>query len=160
MAENHRADRKDGGANPNDNSGFFLGNAWHPFHDWITATQSFRSNCLIGNGNFPPLKNPPHFVSNRAPQGTFATSRPIQGCPELLLSHRQRAMIGHEFQNQTSGRVDGRRSQVDRTLENSHAESHRRQADARQYFRARAGSAYRLNGERCRCRSFTLFLSG
>jgi hypothetical protein len=38
MSEDHRADRKDGGADPNKNGGFLLGNEWRRFHDRINRT--------------------------------------------------------------------------------------------------------------------------
>jgi hypothetical protein len=37
MAEDHRAYRKDGRTDPNDNGGLFLGYDWRRFHDQITA---------------------------------------------------------------------------------------------------------------------------
>jgi hypothetical protein len=40
MSEDHRANRKDRRANPNDYGGFLLGYDWRRFHDQITATRS------------------------------------------------------------------------------------------------------------------------
>ena len=50
MTENHGANRKDGGTDPNDDGGLLLGNEWHRFHDMITAMRSLGS--YAGTGSF------------------------------------------------------------------------------------------------------------
>jgi hypothetical protein len=75
VAEEHRANRKDGRADPNQNGGFLLGNDWRRFHGEIIAMRSIGSdeNLWIAF-DFGPLlyrTNCPGLPSSGLGKGTF-----------------------------------------------------------------------------------------
>jgi hypothetical protein len=88
MSENHRAYRKDGRTDPNDNGGFLLGCDWRRFHDQSNRSGILkvptrpRTVCSMTWRSLPPARN-------LGPATVHASCRTNESACAILLTLRE-----------------------------------------------------------------------